>query len=44
MRRDLLRRSHVLIVCGEDMDEDMKNDIAVAGRLVVLRRRPLTGF
>ena len=44
MRRDLLRRSHVLIVCGEDMDEDMKNDIAVAGRLVVLRRQPLTGF
>ena len=33
MRRDLLRRSHVLLVCGGDVDEDMKNDIAVAGRL-----------
>lgn len=33
MRRDLLRRSHVLIVCGGDVDEDVKNDIAVAGRL-----------
>ncbi len=33
MRRDLLRRSHVLLVCGGDVDEDVKNDIAVAGRL-----------
>ncbi len=33
MSRDLLRRSHVLVVCGKDMDEDMKNDIAIAGRL-----------
>ena len=33
MRRDLLRRSHVLVVCGGDVDEDVKNDIAVAGRL-----------
>lgn len=32
MRRDLLRRSHVLVVCGGDVDEDVKNDIAVAGR------------
>ena len=33
MRRDLLRRSHVLLVCGGDVDEDVKNDIAVAGQL-----------
>lgn len=33
MRRDLLRRSRVLVVCGEAMDEDVKNDIAVAQRL-----------
>lgn len=33
MGRDLLRRSHVLVVCGGDVDEDVKNDIAVAGRL-----------
>lgn len=33
MRRGLLRRSHVLVVCGGDVDEDVKNDIAVAGRL-----------
>lgn len=31
--RDLLRRSHVLVVCGDCMNEDMKNDIATAGRL-----------
>jgi hypothetical protein len=31
--RDLLRRSHVLVVCGSDIDEDVKNDIAIAGRL-----------
>jgi hypothetical protein len=31
--RDLLRRSHVLVLCGEFVDEDVKNDIAVAGRL-----------
>lgn len=31
--RDLLRRSHVLIVCGEGISEDVKNDIAVAQRL-----------
>ena len=31
--RDLLRRSHVLVVCGGFVDEDVKNDIAVAGRL-----------
>lgn len=33
MSRDLLRRSHVVVVCGNGMNEDMKNDIAVAGRL-----------
>lgn len=31
--RDLLRRAHVLVVCGDSIDEDVKNDIAVAGRL-----------
>lgn len=33
MRRDLLRRAHVLVVCGGEVDEDVKNDIAVARRL-----------
>ena len=33
MRRDLLRRSHVRVVCGGAADEDVKNDIAVAQRL-----------
>jgi len=33
--RDLLRRSHVLVVCGSDVDEDVKNDIAIAGRLKI---------
>ena len=28
MRRDMLRRSHTLIVCGSVVDEDVKNDIA----------------
>lgn len=31
--RDLLRRSHVLVVCGAGMNEEVKNDIAVAQRL-----------
>lgn len=31
--RDLLRRSHVLVVCGDTVDESVKNDIAVAQRL-----------
>lgn len=30
---ELLRRSHVLIVCGDEVDESVKNDIAVAQRL-----------
>ena len=33
MVHDMLRRSHTLIVCGSAVDEDVKNDIAVAGRL-----------
>ena len=33
MARDFLRRSHVLVVCGDTVDESMKNDIAVAERL-----------
>ena len=33
MARDLLRRSHVLVVCGHTVDEQVKNDIAVAQRL-----------
>ncbi len=31
--RDLLRRSHVLVVCGDYVNENVKNDIATAGRL-----------
>ena len=30
---NLLRRSHVLVVCGHTVTEAMKNDIAVAQRL-----------
>ena len=33
MARDYLRRSHVLVVCGDSVTEAMKNDIAVAERL-----------
>lgn len=33
MARDLLRRSHVLVVCGNVVDEQVKNDIAIAQRL-----------
>ena len=33
MARDLLRRSHVLVVCGLTITEAVKNDIAVAQRL-----------
>ena len=33
MSRNLLRRSHVLVVCGYTVTEAMKNDIAVAQRL-----------
>ena len=31
--RDMLRRAHVLVLCGDGINEDVKNDIAVAGRL-----------
>ena len=31
--RDFLRRAHVLVVCGDTVDEAMKNDIAIAERL-----------
>ena len=33
MSRDLLRRAHVLVVCGDTVTEAMKNDIATAERL-----------
>ena len=33
MGRDLLRRSHVLVVCGHTMTEAMKNYFAVAQRM-----------
>ena len=33
MARELLRRSHVLVVCGRRLDETVKTDIAVAERL-----------
>ena len=33
MARNLLKRSHVLVVCGHTVTESMKNDIAVAQRL-----------
>ena len=33
MSRNLLRRSHVLVVCGHTVTEAMKNDVAVAQRL-----------
>jgi hypothetical protein len=33
MSRDPLRRLHALVVCGDLIDEDVKNDIASAGRL-----------
>ena len=34
MRRDMLRRSHVLVVCGGEVDEDVKNDIAAVKKAV----------
>ncbi len=33
MSRDLLRRARVLVVCGRVVNEDVKNDIAIAARL-----------
>lgn len=35
MARDMLRRSRVLVVCGDLVDENVKNDIAVAERLQI---------
>ena len=35
MGRDLLRRAHVLVVCGGVVDETVKNDIATAARLKI---------
>ena len=35
MSRELLRRSHVLVVCGSVVDEEVKNDIATAARLSI---------
>ena len=32
MGRDMLKRSRMLLVCGDSVDEDVKNDIAVAAR------------
>ena len=32
MVRDMLRRSRVLVVCGDVIDENVKNDIATAER------------
>lgn len=33
MARSMLRRSRVLVVCGDTVDESVKNDIATAQRL-----------
>jgi hypothetical protein len=33
MSRDILRRAHVLVVCGRGISEDVKDDIATAARL-----------
>ena len=33
MAREYLRRSRLLVMCGEQADETVKNDIAVAQRL-----------
>ena len=33
MSRVLLRRSHVLVVCGNAIDKSVKNDIAIANQL-----------
>ena len=35
MGRDLLRRSRVLVVCGDYVDEAVKRDIALAERLSI---------
>ncbi len=40
MRQDMLRRARVLVVCGGIVDEDVKNDIAIAGRLNITATTP----
>lgn len=35
MARNYRRRSHVLVVCGEVVDETVKNDIAMVERLYI---------
>lgn len=35
MARDMLRRSRVLVVCGDVIDENVKNDIATAERFSI---------
>jgi hypothetical protein len=35
IKRDFLRRSHVLVVCGGGVDEAVKSDIATAARLKI---------
>ena len=35
MNRDLLKRCHVLVVCGKEIDEGVKNEIAIAQRLKI---------
>ena len=44
MGRDLLRRSHVLVVCGSISTESMKNDVAVAQRLGITAATTLEGI
>ena len=35
MALDFLRRAHVLVVCGNSIDESVKSDIATASRLKI---------
>ena len=44
MARDYLRRSHVLVVCGDTVDESMKNDIAIAERLRITATFSVCGW
>ena len=36
MSRDLLKRARVVVVCGRNIDEAVKNDIATAQRLGIM--------
>jgi len=36
IKRDLLRRAHVLVLCGRGANEEVKDDIAVAARLGIM--------